>query len=247
MRRGVVFTVIGLFLLAGLGVAVAQRGDAPESEIIAAPTDTSPSATSSIVVTTTLDSVADTSAQQTTTTTAPTVAGSLTRPSAPTAPGSPVTTAPTTTTRPADNARPTFPQLPQGSYFNPFKPFDPLEPAPLFPTQPAPAQPAPEPNQNSRIVQPRPGMENVDKIGWDRADVLDDRTVRLQYSSGVEPCSVLDRVEVEYRSGNIVLTLFEGSDPAQRGVACRAVAESKAVDVRLDQPINGRALTDGAG
>lgn len=233
MRRGVVIAIIGFVLLAGLGVAVAQRSNSPEpSEGLAQPTDTSPATTST---TTTPQSVPETTPGSSTTT-LPGATGTTARP----APGAPL---PTTTTRPADpGARPTFPQLPPGSYFNPFKTFDPFAPAPMFPTQPAPE----EPQQNPRIVQPRPGMENLRKTGWDRADILNDQAVRLYFVSGVEPCTVLNNVEVQYRGGDIVLTIFEGSDPARPGAACIQIAESKAVDVQLAQPINGRALTDGA-
>lgn len=230
MRRGVVITIIGFVLLAGLGVAVAQRSNSPEpSDELAQPTDTSPAitATTTTIIAATPESVPETTPGSSTTTRS--------------APGAPSPT--TTITRPADpGARPTFPQLPPGSYFNPLKPFDPFAPAPLFPTQPAPEPP----QQNSRIVQPRPGMANLRKTGWDRADILNDRAVRLHFVSGVEPCTVLNNVDVQYRSGDIVLTIFEGSDPARPGAACIQIAESKAVDVQLAEPINGRALTDGA-
>lgn len=233
--------IIGFVLLAGLGVAVAQRGNSPEpADELAQPTDTSPTTTT---VTTSPEGVTETTLDSTTTT-LPGAEGTTTRPVAGAAP-----TSSTTTTRPADpGARPTFPQLPAGSFYNPFKPFDPFAPAPLFPTQAAPEQPNPEPNpQNSRIVQPRPGMANLHKTGWDRADILNGSAVRLHFVSGVEPCTVLNNVEVQYRAGDIVLTIFEGSDPANPGAACIQIVESKAVDVQLSEPINGRALTDGAG
>ncbi|HEX2178742.1 MAG TPA: hypothetical protein VHL54_04365 [Actinomycetota bacterium] len=123
----------------------------------------------------------------------------------------------------------------------------PPTPAPP-PPPPAPAPPiaAPDPpGYNPNIVTPRSGMDNVHPIGWRRAEVLDERTVRLHFESGVAPCSVLDRVEVQYRPGEIVLTLFEGNDPAFPNAACIMIAQFKAVDVPLDEPVNGRRLVDG--
>jgi hypothetical protein len=95
------------------------------------------------------------------------------------------------------------------------------------------------------MVKPRAGMDNVHRVTWRRAEVLNDRTVRIHYESGVEPCSVLDRVEVEYRASEIAVSLFEGSDPAFKDAVCIMIAQFKAVDVPLDQPVNGRPIVDG--
>ncbi len=88
-------------------------------------------------------------------------------------------------------------------------------------------------------------MDNVHRVTFRRSEVLNERTVRIHYESGVAPCSVLDRVEVEYRSAVIAISLFEGSDPAFKDTACIMIAQFKAVDVALNQPINGRAIVDG--
>lgn len=88
-------------------------------------------------------------------------------------------------------------------------------------------------------------MDNVHPVTWRRAEVLNDRTVRIHWESGVAPCTVLDRVEVDYRASEIAVSLFEGSDPAFRNAACIMIAQFKAVDVVLDQPVNGRAIVEG--
>lgn len=88
-------------------------------------------------------------------------------------------------------------------------------------------------------------MDNVHRVTFRRAEVLNDRTVRVHYESGVAPCSVLDRVEVDYRSTEIAISLFEGSDPAFKDAACIMIAQFKAVDVALNQPVNGRAIVEG--
>jgi len=88
-------------------------------------------------------------------------------------------------------------------------------------------------------------MDNVHPVTFRRAEVLNDRTLRIHYESGVEPCSVLDRVEVDYRPSQIAVSLFEGSDPAFKDAVCIMIAQFKAVDVPLDQPVNGRTIVDG--
>lgn len=118
-------------------------------------------------------------------------------------------------------------------------------PAPA-PPAPAPAIPDP-PGYQPAIVKPRAGMDNVQRVTWRRAEVLNDRTLRIHYESGVEPCSVLDRVEVEYRASEIAVSLFEGSDPAFKDAVCIMIAQFKAVDVPLDRPVNGRTIVDGNG
>jgi hypothetical protein len=89
-------------------------------------------------------------------------------------------------------------------------------------------------------------MANLHPVVWRRAELLDERTVRVHFESGVAPCSVLDRVEVQYRPGEIVLSLFEGNDPAFPNAVCIMIAQFKAVDVPLEEPVNGRRLVDGA-
>jgi hypothetical protein len=88
-------------------------------------------------------------------------------------------------------------------------------------------------------------MENVHPVIWRRAEVINDRTVRVHFESGVEPCSVLDQVVVDYRPAEVAVSLFEGNDPAFRDAACIMIAQFKAVDVELDQPVAGRAIVEG--
>jgi len=95
-------------------------------------------------------------------------------------------------------------------------------------------------------VAPQPGMAGVRAIPWDRYEVVEDRTIRIFFTSGVEPCYVLDRVGVAYRPTEVQITLFEGSDPQAAGQACIQLAVGKVVSVALDQPLAGRAVIDGA-
>ena len=46
-------------------------------------------------------------------------------------------------------------------------------------------------------VEPTPGMADVRARPFDRAMLNDDGTVTILFTSGVEPCAVLDHVDVD--------------------------------------------------
>jgi hypothetical protein len=97
-------------------------------------------------------------------------------------------------------------------------------------------------------VEPRPGMANVHVVGWETYELAEDgESVTVAYWSGVEPCSVLDHVEVNYGEDTITITLYEGNDPDAGDVACIEIAMYKSVTVALDQDVAGRTIVDGAG
>jgi hypothetical protein len=111
---------------------------------------------------------------------------------------------------------------------------------PCTPPSGTPLEPRPQ------IVVPRPGMSGVRPIRFDSASVgPDDRTLAVQYWSGVEPCSVLDHVDVAYSSDAVTLMLYEGSDADAGMVACPDLAALKQVTVTLDQDLAGRRVVDG--
>lgn len=97
-----------------------------------------------------------------------------------------------------------------------------------------------------QTVTPRPGMRNVRPIRWQEARPLDNRTVQVVYTSGVEPCYVLDHVTVDYTPASVIITLYQGSDPSAEGKACIMIAVEKATLVSLDEPLQGRPIVDGA-
>lgn len=144
--------------------------------------------------------------------------------------------APSPSASPTDIA-PTFPAPPPSP--------SPNGPGPPPANPPAPPAIPDPPGYQPTVVTPRPGMENVHPVTWRRAEMINERTVRIHYESGVAPCSVLDRVEVDYRPSEIAISLFEGNDPAFKDAVCIMIAQFKAVDVSLDQPANGRAIVDG--
>lgn len=98
---------------------------------------------------------------------------------------------------------------------------------------------------HARVVSPKPGTVAVHPISWQHHEVLAESKVRVFFYSGVEPCYVLDHVEVGHTEHKLLITLHEGSDPGAHGVACVDIAEAKAVDVTFDAPIGDRDIVDG--
>lgn len=106
------------------------------------------------------------------------------------------------------------------------------------PPEPVPAEPP--------IVEPAPGMTNVYVRPFDSATVgADGRTVTIDFWSGVEPCYVLDHVDVTYGDA-VIITLFEGTMPTDEPVACIEIAVAKRVVITLDEPLGDRPIIDGA-
>lgn len=104
-----------------------------------------------------------------------------------------------------------------------------------------PAAPSPSP------VTPQGGTSKPHKVRWTSAEPLaGGRTLRVVWWSGVEPCHVLDRVEVAERDDRVTVTLYEGSAAASPDTMCIAIALEKYTDVRLSAPLDGRRVVDGA-
>jgi hypothetical protein len=97
-------------------------------------------------------------------------------------------------------------------------------------------------------VEPHPGMADVAPRGWDSVDVsADGRTLTIMFVSGVEPCSVLDHVDVRQTPKVVTVTLNEGHDPAAGAdVACPEIGVYKSVQVALDEPLGDREIRDGS-
>jgi hypothetical protein len=112
---------------------------------------------------------------------------------------------------------------------------------------PCPGEEPTDPIGHAQDVVPTPGMDGVAPIAWIKAVVgADDRAVTLRFWSGVEPCYVLDHVDVAYAPDGVIVTLFQGNDPSAGDVACIEIAMLKQTIITLDQPLAGRPLVDGA-
>jgi hypothetical protein len=104
-----------------------------------------------------------------------------------------------------------------------------------------------DPYDGAQKVEPTPGMSDVYPRAFDKAVVSDDgRTLTIFFWSGVEPCYVLDHVDVDEGAGAVTVTLFEGHDASAGDVACIEIAVLKKVVVRLDEPVGDRRVVDGA-
>jgi hypothetical protein len=108
------------------------------------------------------------------------------------------------------------------------------------------AAPGDEPPRSQR-VRPHPGQIDVTPIAWRTAHVgRDDRTVTLYFTSGVEPCSVLDHVQTSRKDDHVSITLFEGAAPDAGDVACIDIGVLKSVRLVLRHRLGARELVDGA-
>ena len=100
-----------------------------------------------------------------------------------------------------------------------------------------------------KLVVPKPGQLDVHDV---RADEFAARVegntivVTVTWTSGVEPCSVLDQIAVTPGEGSYAITLREGHGPED--VACIAIAEIHQTEVPIPNVKPGTyQITDGAG
>jgi hypothetical protein len=104
-----------------------------------------------------------------------------------------------------------------------------------------------DPYDGAQKVEPTPGMSGVSPRVFDKVIVGDDdRTLTIFFWSGVEPCYVLDHVDVDEGPRAITVTLFEGHDVSAGDVACIEIALLKKVVVPLAEPVGDRRIVDGA-
>jgi hypothetical protein len=97
-------------------------------------------------------------------------------------------------------------------------------------------------------IEPRPGMADLHRVAWQKAMVsANGKAVTLRFYIGVDPCYVLDHIDVDYGADAVKITLFEGHDPsAGDNVACIELAMAASTRVVLDEPLAGRPIVDGA-
>ncbi|WP_185949639.1 hypothetical protein [Microbispora sp. KK1-11] len=113
-------------------------------------------------------------------------------------------------------------------------------PAPASPPGTAPSG-APSP------VTPAGPTLNPRKVPWESATPTGDgRSLDVVWWSGVEPCTVLDRVEVTETAREVTVTLYEGQDRRSPDAVCIAIAIMKTTKVHLKAPLDGRKVVDGA-
>ncbi|MEV7966631.1 hypothetical protein AB0O34_11700 [Sphaerisporangium sp. NPDC088356] len=85
------------------------------------------------------------------------------------------------------------------------------------------------------------------KVRWLKATPsADGRKLKVVWWSGVEPCTVLDRVKVKETAKSVTVTLYEGQARNARDVACIDIAIQKTTTVKLKAPLGKRKVIDGA-
>lgn len=115
----------------------------------------------------------------------------------------------------------------------------------------APLQPGGSPfDPNSgRIVVPKPGQLDVHPVpAQTLSAAVNGRrvVVTIAYTSGVEPCNILDSIVVKTGPKSFEITLREGHGPGD--VVCIEIAEFKRAIVDLGELEPGTyAITDGTG
>ena len=114
-----------------------------------------------------------------------------------------------------------------------------------------PLPPAPDeepPGRNGpRQVEPQGNAVDPHPVDWESAEIdRDTLTITLTWWSGVEPCTILDRVDVDYGEDVVTVTVWEGLNPDAAAMTCIAMAEQKQVTVSLEEDIGPRTLVDGA-
>lgn len=99
-----------------------------------------------------------------------------------------------------------------------------------------PAAPVAPGAGDAQAVVPVPGQLDVHPVAIDRfvAEVTGRHVaVTAFFTTGVEPCNVLDSVTVQPGEGTISITLLEGRGAGD--VACRSIAVTKATVVDLGE------------
>jgi hypothetical protein len=106
-----------------------------------------------------------------------------------------------------------------------------------------PMDPAPEPD----VVEPNPDAVNLRARPFDTATAGDDgRTIMIDFVSGVEPCYVLGRIDIDEGPRAVTITLHDGNLPSDGDVACIDIGVLKRTTVTLDEPLGDREIVDGA-
>ena len=99
------------------------------------------------------------------------------------------------------------------------------------------------------LVVPQPGQLDVRNIPAERIEAAvagRSVTLRITFTSGIEPCYVLDSVDITRSDASIALTLREGHAPGDN--ACIDIAKQKHVIIELGELDPGtHTVSDATG
>ncbi|WP_231618589.1 hypothetical protein [Nonomuraea sp. SBT364] len=123
----------------------------------------------------------------------------------------------------------------------------PLSKAPDAPVSSTAVTTTTPPATKPKPVKPTGDAINTRKVRWTKAKpVSKGRKVQLTWWSGVEPCTVLDRVKVKETKKRVTITLYEGASPKAKNVSCIMIAVEKTTTVKLKSPMGQRKIIDGS-
>lgn len=142
-------------------------------------------------------------------------------------------------------------------------------PTPVAPSPEAPASPSPSPDGTvvspsdgagsgsdpsggnlggAKLVVPKPGQLNVHPVPADGLVARVDGSniiVTVSWTSGVEPCYVLDHVVVASSANAFAIGLFEGNGPED--IMCIQIAETHRTEITIPNVAPGTyQITDSA-
>jgi hypothetical protein len=105
------------------------------------------------------------------------------------------------------------------------------------------------PGPGGKLVVPKPGQLDVHSVPADSLAARADGStilVTATWTSGVEPCNVLDTIIVAKGAGTFTITLREGHGPEE--IACIAIAEQHRTEFEIpDVPAGTYTIADSGG
>lgn len=129
----------------------------------------------------------------------------------------------------------------------------PASPPTIFLKQDCPA------GRDVSVVTECRGTLDPERNAWEKAYVESEMKLKVAFTGGLGPCWVFDHVEVVEDSQKVMLSLFEGYDPAYaryvrshpngsyRLAGCLAIGIPREALVELPSPLAGRVIVDGEG
>lgn len=101
----------------------------------------------------------------------------------------------------------------------------------------------------AKRVAPRPEVANVQATSISAARSGSGRNVEILFTTGEEPCGILQRIETTEAEDSIYVSVFLGTDPAafsNGNVTCPDIGVPATAKVELRQPLGNRRVVDGA-
>ena len=113
-----------------------------------------------------------------------------------------------------------------------------------------PVDPSVEPPIGAKPILPKPGQAiNIHAVPAESlAARVDGTTIHVQavWTSGVEPCTILDSIVVDKGEGTYTVTLREGNSPQE--IACIAIAEQHVTEFEIPNVAAGTwQIVDSGG